>query len=356
VANIAGSMAGAMLTGWLLLDALGTAGTLRLLAGGTGVFVFFAAHRWTGRSLAAAGITAVVVAGAIAVTPGDDVLWARLHGTDAAQIVVGEDGSGVAAIAAPPEAGQPAIVFSNGLGQSVIPYGDVHTALGVLPAFMHPDPREALVIGLGSGDTLYAVAGRSTLTNITNVEIIAAQRDTLSAFSVRDEYPALRALLQDPRVEFLSGDGRAFLVRTPRRFDIIEADALRPGSAYSGNLYSDAYFALLRDRLTPGGLAATWAPTQRVHNAFVRVFPHVVSFPGVLLGSTSPIVAERQALAARLGAAGVRDYYARAGIDIDALMTPYLAAPVSYGPDFDRSPLTDVNTDLFPRDEFDLGG
>jgi hypothetical protein len=92
-----------------------------------------------------------------------------------------------------------------------------------------------------------------------------------------------------------------------------------------------------------------------VHNAFVRVFPHVVSLPGILLGSTTPIGVDRATIAARLEAADVRAYFGRAGIDIVALITPYLAAPVAYGPDFDRSALTDVNTDLFPRDEFDLG-
>jgi hypothetical protein len=32
----------------------------------------------------------------------------------------------------------------------------------------------------------------------------------------------------------------------------------------------------------------------------------------------------------------------------------YLAEPAVYRPDFNRSALTDVNTDLFPKDEFDL--
>jgi hypothetical protein len=51
----------------------------------------------------------------------------------------------------------------------------------------------------------------------------------------------------------------------------------------------------------------------------------------------------------------VRDYYQRAGIDIGALMQPYLdTLPGRFGPEFDRTTLTDVNTDLFPKDEFDL--
>ena len=97
------------------------------------------------------------------------------------------------------------------------------------------------------------------------------------------------------RIQYLAGDGRIFLMHSPAKFDIIEADALRPSSAYSGNLYSEEYFTLMRSRLRPQGLAATWLPTARVHNAFVRVFPYVVSVPGILVGSSEPIAIDRDA-------------------------------------------------------------
>lgn len=45
-------------------------------------------------------------------------------------------------------------------------------------------------------------------------------------------------LFSDPRIEHVAGDGRLFLRQAGRRFDIIEADALRPSSAYSASLYS----------------------------------------------------------------------------------------------------------------------
>ena len=41
-----------------------------------------------------------------------------------------------------------------------------------------------------------------------------------------------------PRIEHVTGDGRTYLMRSGRQFDIIEADALRPTSAFSGNVYS----------------------------------------------------------------------------------------------------------------------
>ena len=36
--------------------------------------------------------------------------------------------------------GAGAVVFVNGIGQSWIPYGNIHTVLGALPAFVHPRP------------------------------------------------------------------------------------------------------------------------------------------------------------------------------------------------------------------------
>jgi hypothetical protein len=80
----------------------------------------------------------------------------------------------------------------------------------------------------------------------------------------------------------------------------------------------------------------------------------VVSLPGILLGSSDPIDLDREAVAQRLADPRVRDHYARAGIDAEQLMSFYLAGPGRYGPDFDRTALTDFNTDLFPRDEYDL--
>ncbi|MBI3050064.1 MAG: fused MFS/spermidine synthase [Acidobacteria bacterium] len=384
LANIVGSMLGTAVTGWLFLGVLGTAATLKLLAALSSVFLLFALvsprHEgdelelraagasgsprrlaWSGGSSARALVLAIGLAAAasvsiVAMMPNGAELWARLHGTTVDRIVFAEDNSGLALIKAEhDDLSGPKIVFANGVGQSVIPYGDIHTALGALPALVHADPREIAIIGLGSGDTVYAAASRAETVHVTCVEIIRPQLGTLQELARRDAYGGLRALLADPRVEHVFGDGRAYLMRTTRRFDIIEADALRPTSAYSGNLYSDEYFTLVRDRLKPNGVAATWAPTARVHDTFIRVFPYVISMPGILLGSNEPFAIDRAAVAARMADPRVREHYARAGVDLDALLGPYLdGESARFGPDFDRGTLVDLNTDLFPKDEYDL--
>ena len=50
-----------------------------------------------------------------------------------------------------------------------------------------------------------------------------------------------------------------------------------------------------------------------------------------------------------------QNHYAAAGVDIERLLATYLAqGAVVYGPEFDRTTLTDINHDLFPKDEFAL--
>ena len=152
----------------------------------------------------------------------------------------------------------------------------------------------------------------------------------------------------------MTGDGRTYLMRTGRQFDIIEADALRPTSAFSGNVYSSGYFTLVRSRLAPGGIAVTWVPTGRVLDTFTAVFPHVLSFGDIALGSETPIPFDAKAIEQRLQDPAVRAHYLRAGIDIDALLAPYLAAPGPRHIDAGPAHHHDLNHDLFPRDEFSV--
>jgi len=356
-ANIAGSALGSIVTGWMSLEWLGSSGTLKMLLAIGALFPLWglalsSARRHRRWALTYAATLAASLLLFLAM-PGGASLWATFHGTTPPFVHVGEDGSGTSVLRTIPGREPRVVVFANGVGQSWIPYGGIHTVLGALPAFIHPQPRTAAVIGLGSGDTLFGVAGRQELERITCVEIIRPQLDTLARLLEAWRYPGLAAILSDPRIDHVYGDGRLHVMHAPQPYDIIEADALRPTSAYSGLLYSDSYFALIRDRLTPGGLAVTWSPTPRVHDTFVNVFPHVMSYGDILIGSNQVIAFDAGAVRRRLEDPRVRKYYERAAVDIVALMDGYLdRTPRVYGPSDDRSSLDDINTDLFPKDEF----
>jgi len=363
-ANIAGSTAGAFVTGWTLLDRLGTARTLAVLATISAGFALFAMRerldaaprRTTAAACAAVAIGCAVI---VATIPSGSELWAALHGATPETVMSAEDATGVSVLRADQSfarlASQRVVVFVNGVGQSWIPYGNIHTQLGALPAFMHEHPRTAAIIGLGSGDTLYAMAGRKEIERITSIEIIQPQLVTLQQLFGLYPYPPLRTIVDGPAIEHVFGDGRLYLTRSARRFDIIEADALRPTSAFSGNLYSDAYFELVRSRLNPRGLAVTWTPTERVARTFVKVFPHVLRAGSILVGSNDAIVVDRDAVRRRISEPAVREHFRWGNIDIHEQMRDYIHAPFQhYGPSHDRAALTDINTDLFPKDEFSL--
>ncbi len=355
-ANIAGCLLGAALTSALLLPLLGTAGTLRLLLALAGGFGLLAAWKSPPRLAAVLALTIAVLVN----MPGQLVLWARAHGSTAENIRLAEDGSGVSVLKLGTAKTEPSVeagVFVNGLGQSFIPFGGVHSMLGAVPAMLHPKPEHIVVIGLGSGDTVFSAAGRPETREVTCPEIIGAQIETLREHDAAADYPPLRACLADPRIRHIQGDGRRFLLHTAQRFDIIEADALRPTSAHSGTLYSEEYFRLLGSRLKPGGFAVTWSPTQRVNDTFIRVFPHVLKHESILIGSNEPFQIDPAAVQLRVRQPEITEYYRRAGIDIvaaiDNIIKQGLAGSI-IGPDFDRGGLTDVNTDLFPRDEFGM--
>jgi spermidine synthase len=351
-ANITGSMLGALVTGLVLLDWLGSAGTARALAALSLPFVLLHARASPSRAGRTVWAGAVAAALAIVAVPDRQTFWARLHGAEPADVTLAEDRTGVALMKAR-RAGTQIVLHANGTGQSWLPFSGTHTALGALPAFIHPRPERVAIIGLGAGETAFGAAGREETRIIDSIEIIRPELAVLRAFPARPRFPAVEAILADPRVRHHFTDGRAFLRRSDLRYDVIEADALRPASAYSGNLYSVEYFELVRDHLERGGLAVTWVPTRRVLRTFASVFPFVLVFRDVAVGSATEIPFDRPVVDARLTSAFAARHYARGQMDIAAQLRPYLSSDVlRFDPASDRTPLTDLNHDLWPKDEF----
>ena len=74
-------------------------------------------------------------------------------------------------------------------------------------------------------------------------------------------------------------------------YDVIEADALWPEAAMSGNLFSVEFFERCSRRLKPGGLMCSWTPTPRIRRTFRQCFPYVLAVEGggISLGSNEPL-------------------------------------------------------------------
>lgn len=341
--NILGCVTGSLLVGLVGISWLGTAGSLLAIVilglgfAGVGLAVYGSRSPFP--------VLALVLVGAALLVPRNERLWLRLHGAEGTDALLAEDATSVSAIlAAPPGR----IVAVNGKLHSRIPFGGIHTRLGAVPALVHPAPLDVAIIGLGSGDTAWAAACRRETRTLTVFEIAGQQRALLGRAAMREAFVDLRALLSDPRLTVKVADGRHALTHGDQRFDLIEADALWPYAAYSGNLYSLEFFRECGARLKPGGLMCTWAATRRTIAAFVLAFPHVVAPRNhtFLIGSNDPIPEDLPSWRARaLDPHVVR--YLGATNSAEVLTATEKLRPFSDSEIAGIAP----NRDLFPRDE-----
>jgi MFS family permease len=345
-ANIAGNVGGSLFVGLVSLDAAGTTGTMRILLGIGLVFALLGLAFYGLRSAFTPLFAAL--AALVGWSPDQFELWSRLHGLYDARALVLEDATGVASIR--PFLADSSDLWVNGRRHSWLPYGGVHSALGALPALLHPAPREILAVGLGSGDSAWALGCREETARVDVYEIVAPIERLLRQFDARSASGSkLRDMLSDPRQRRHVADGRNALLRSTARYDIIEIDALHVETAYAGNLYSLEFFELAASRLKPGGLMSSWAPTPRVYGTFCRVFPYVVAFQGeeIVIGSNQPIRVDPLLWRERLLSTRVRNYLGpRISGEIFAALETWEPASL------DAGRRSEPNRDLVPRDEF----
>ncbi len=342
-ANIAGCVVGSLVTGLVLIDAIGTSGVFRLLCLGA-VVVAFLGLRVT-RDARFAALAAGLLMLAVFFPPRDP-LWLRLHGDPPpAESLVEEDAAGVTVLAPRPDGYVMAI---NGRYNSWLPYGWLHTYVGALPALVHAAPEQVAIIGLGSGDTAWAAGLRQETRHVTVFELASSTPRLLARVADRPGMERVRSFLDDRRVTLVYDDGRRRLRSDGRRYDVIVADAIDYDTAMSNNIYSIEYYRRVKDSLKPGGLVCVVAKTPRIRAGLSRVLPYTVTFgrEDLILAGAEPIRIDSTAWLARLRTEPVIDYLGRGRVrEIAALLKQ--AAHGRPAP-----PTAEVNVDLEPKDEF----
>lgn len=122
-----------------------------------------------------------------------------------------------------------------------------------------PDRAWLLIGGLGVGFSLAEALRSDRVARVTVVEI----EPTIVAWGRTHLAPFSDGALADPRVEVVIDDIVAFLRRSADTFDSICLDVDNgPGwtvADANGALYTKEGLALLRDRLTPGGVLTVWS-------------------------------------------------------------------------------------------------
>ena len=208
----------------------------------------------------------------------------------------------------------------------------VHRQIGILPVALHPDPREALVIGLGGGATAGAVSQHAG-TTVQVVELSDGVRKA-AAYFAHINYD----ILNRPNVRMRVDDGRNFLLLSGERFDVITADIIQPIHAGAGSLYSKEYFQLVRQALKPGGIAMQWiGQRERAHyllimRTFLEVFPYATLWldGSLMVGTLEPLHLNREHFERKLSDPQTRDAFAAAGLSsFDDLRRWYTGGPAA---------------------------
>lgn len=364
--NIFGNTCGAIVTGLVFLHWIGTSGTVRLI--GLAGLAFLIALYWrtarSGEGLPARRLTAgALLVLVILAFPANTAFWSRLHGGKQAETLVGEDRTGVVVLRHVAKAdlhygdrleSDADLMYVSGYAQSRVPFLLVHGALGMVGALIHPNPRSILMIGHGSGGSPYAAGVNSKTEHIRIIELVEPEYSIMEQFTSTSSYSALKRLLSDPRIERSVGDGRHFLYTNNDRYDIIQADAIAPWSSHAGLLYSVEFFRQVRAHLAEGGMYVQWVPTERTLASILSVFPYVLQLNDVAIGSDRPIPYTDGLLSDRLHGIETRRYLEAANWNPDLILRRLTSNPArTWSPNDPRAD-SDVNTDLFPKDEYFL--
>lgn len=207
--------------------------------------------------------------------------------------------------------------------------GDASTQIlvGLLPTALASSPRDALVIGLGTGATVDAVRSVPGVQSVEVAELVDGVRWAAPRFARWNDH-----VLDDPRVHVRPVDGAMLLRHADRRWDVIVSEPSNPWVAGMGDLFSEQTFRAARERLADGGVFATWfhvyatdlSIVRAIAATFVEVFPDATLWElvrgqdymlvGRRHGGAQPVHLDLDVLAARLADPAVGRRLVRAGI------------------------------------------
>ena len=166
--------------------------------------------------------------------------------------------------------------------------------VGWLPTFYHPNPKNALVIGYGSGVTVGAVTSIKEIEDIDCIEIEPAVFGAAEWFSEIN-----RKSYENPRVHLTFNDARNYMNTTRKQYDIIISEPSNPWIAGVASLFTAEFYDRAAEVLKPDGVFAQWIQLYELDPEDLRMVLYEVQrrFPEMSLWVTDSdliIIATRQ--------------------------------------------------------------
>src|SRR3954453_17839132 len=136
---------------------------------------------------------------------------------------------------------------------------------GLIGGLPHPDPKSAMIIGLGTGSTagwLGAIPG------IERVDVAELEPAILRV--AHDCAPVNRDVLDNPRVHLFLGDAREYLLTSRERYDLIFSEPSNPYRAGVASLFTQEFYRAVADRLADDGILVQWVQAYSVDAQTIR--------------------------------------------------------------------------------------
>lgn len=284
--NTVGAITGSVLAGFVLLPWLGIGGSNRVLVAiniGLGVGVLMlgpGVRRRRALVIATAALLFGVATHAVVGVAVPEARLAQLAGGSQGIVAV-EEGLVNTVWVSKDTLGRRALwTDSSMMGRTGRSYRrdlSPQRVQGHIPMLLHPgETRSVLGIAFGTGQTF----GAQLLHPIERLDIVDISRAVVD-LSLRHFSDVQSGLGEDPRVRVIIDDGRAFVSRASRRYDVISLEMPPHEEAGIVHFYTLDFYHVLRKHLEPEGVVAQWVPiynvtpeeTASVVRTFLEVFP-----------------------------------------------------------------------------------
>lgn len=305
--DTAGSILGSFAAGFLMIPFLGVVNSFLVTAGVNillGILVIIYLPDWkTGRKiLISLGCTAGLLV-MIFLMPSKDYFswWNKLEnrsnwfGMNYEKVLYYDEGEAatVMILQYPDEEKRALMINGHNTAYTSSKDLSLNRQLGYMPYILHPNPKNAMVIGFGLGVTAHTL----TLPDIDYVDVAEIDPGVIKGA------PVLRKwnfdVQKNPKARIFDEDGRSLLFMTDKKYDIITSNAIHP--RLSNNIYTRDFYEICKAKLADDGILCQMIPQnwlteteyKSLVKAFVDVFPnttlwYVNEYSTLAIGSIKP--------------------------------------------------------------------
>lgn len=181
--------------------------------------------------------------------------------------------------------------FSNGIPILNVPVPDIVFTQEFVhfPLLIHKNPQDILVISGGAGGVINEILKYQSVKRIDYAELDPLILKSIKKFKT----PLTEREMNSEKVKVNYVDGRFFLKKTQRKYDVILIGISNPNDLQTNRLFTEEFFTLSKEKLKKNGIVVVHLPgnlsymgkelknlNSCILNTIRKVFPHTFIIPG----------------------------------------------------------------------------